>query len=188
MKSKKYSAIFLDRDGVINVDHGFVHQIEKFDFLPGVKDALRIMKVKGYLLILVTNQAGIAYGYYTEEDHLKLDSYMQEELRKEGLAFDATYFCPHHSTKGIGKYRVECECRKPKPGMLLNACREFNIDIKTSYMVGDRMTDIEAGRNAGCVDSFLVKTGKPLPNFGEDLPNFVKDDLLEVAKFIPSCR
>ncbi|MEG0729906.1 MAG: HAD family hydrolase [Cetobacterium sp.] len=111
--------IFLDRDGTINVEKNYLHKIEDFEFENRAIEALKILSDLGYQLIVVTNQSGIARGYYGEEDLEKLNNYMMEELKKNGVEITACYFCPHHLEKGVGRYKVECECRKPNPGMLL---------------------------------------------------------------------
>ena len=180
-----HAAVFMDRDGVINEDRAYVHRVEDFAWIAGVKEALGILRGKGYLLVLVTNQAGIAYGYYALEDYLTLTGWMQQELARENLAFDGVYFCPHHPTKGQAPYLASCRCRKPGTGMLEEARRDLDISFADSYMVGDRMTDVETDRNAGCRQSFLVTTGKPLPDFQGATPDFVRRDLLAVATELP---
>ncbi len=143
-------AIFLDRDGVINEDLGYVHKIEDFHFVPGVFEALCHFKSLGYKLILVTNQSGIGRGYYSEEDFKKLISWMQERLEKEGVRLDAIYYCPHHPQQG-------CDCRKPRPGMLLQAIKEHSIDAVSSWMIGDKPSDIEAAKRAGIKNTILLE-------------------------------
>ncbi len=184
-KIMKKAAVFLDRDGVINEDHAFVHKIEDFVYIDGVKEALKIIKSKGYLSILVTNQAGIAYGYYTEEDYRILTDWMQNDLKTDSIEFDGIYFCPHHPEKGYPPYLMKCGCRKPETGMLIKAVEDFDIDLSSSFMVGDRMSDVETGVRAGCRGSFLVSTGKPLPHFTGNQPDFVRKNLLEVAMELP---
>ena len=140
--SFKTKAVFLDRDGVINVDHGYVYKIEDFEFVDGIFDELKRYKEEGYIFIVVTNQSGIGRGYYKEEEFLKLTDYMIAEFRKKGIEIKKVYHCPHTPDEG-------CECRKPKPGMLLKAMDEFNIDMKNSVMIGDKKSDMEAGECAG---------------------------------------
>ena len=178
------AAVFLDRDGVINVDHGFVHRIEDFEFVPRVHDALKIIREHGYLLILITNQAGVAYGMYTEDDVKILHDWMQRELDKEGLAFDGIYYCPHHPENGVNQYLCDCDCRKPKTGLIRKALADFDIDLKNSYMVGDRPSDIRTGINAGLKGSYLVRTGKPITDEGQNLADQVFSDLFEFAQQI----
>jgi D-glycero-D-manno-heptose 1,7-bisphosphate phosphatase len=138
-------AIFLDRDGVINVKLSgsrYVTNVSEFMFLPGVKRGLAILKRLGYLLILITNQRGIARGFMTSEDLDAVHNYMQKQLGKSNVAFDAIYHCPHEEFE-------KCSCRKPEPGMILAATSDLNVDRLTSYMVGDSSTDVAAGQSAG---------------------------------------
>ncbi len=149
-------AVFFDRDGVINVDHGYVGKISDFEFLDGVFTTLSAFRRLGYLLILTTNQSGIARGFYTEEDFLKLSDYMQSELQKHDAAFDGIYYCPHHPNAQVLQYKKECYCRKPKPGMFLEAIAKFDIDVNQSAMVGDHAGDLIAAKTAGISRLFLV--------------------------------
>lgn len=151
-------AIILDRDGTINVEKDYLHKIEDFEFEEGVIEGLKILSNLGYIFIVVTNQSGIARGYYTEEDLQILNDYIGKCLEEEGIKIEKFYYCPHHLEKGIGKYKIDCECRKPKPGMLEEAIKEFNIDRDKSFMIGDNISDIEAGINAK-VTPILVETG-----------------------------
>lgn len=151
-------AIFLDRDGTINVEKDYLYRIEDFVFEDGVIEGLKILKELGYIFIVVTNQSGIARGYYTKKDVEVLNLHIQEILAKEGICIEKFYYCPHHAEKGIGKYKVECNCRKPKTGMLDSGVEEFDIDREASYMVGDNISDLQAGINVG-MKPILVTTG-----------------------------
>lgn len=142
-------ALFLDRDGVINVDHGYVHRSEDFEFMPGIFKLVRTANQQGYLVIVVTNQAGIGRGYYSENQFLMLTDWMKGRFKAEGGCIDAVYFCPFHPQHGIGEYRRESECRKPAPGMLLQAQKDFGIDLRASILIGDKPSDISAGSTAG---------------------------------------
>ena len=142
-------ALFLDRDGVINVDRGYVHRQEDFEFMPGIFELVRTANKRGYLVVVVTNQAGIGRGYYSELQFLSLTSWMKECFRIEGARIDAVYFCPFHPEYGIGVYRQESDCRKPNPGMLFQAAKDFEIELTKSIIVGDKLSDMEAGRSAG---------------------------------------
>ncbi|WP_189405748.1 D-glycero-beta-D-manno-heptose 1,7-bisphosphate 7-phosphatase [Alteromonas halophila] len=155
-------AFFLDRDGVINADHGYVSQPEDFEFLPGVFEACCAIKAAGYLLVIVTNQAGIARGYYTEDDFHALTSWMRDQFRREGIDIDAIHYCPHHPTEGLAHYKQQCDCRKPAPGMLLEAAQRLNIDLAASVMVGDKPSDMEAGRRAGVPQLYAIEGGYAL--------------------------
>jgi D-glycero-D-manno-heptose 1,7-bisphosphate phosphatase len=150
--------VFLDRDGTINVEKEYLHRIEDFEFLPVVPKAIRRLNNAGYSVIVVTNQSGIARGYYGEEDVERLHRHLQSELAGYGAVIDAFYFCPHHPEQGIGDYKIECGCRKGAPGMLLQAAFDHELDLGSSWMVGDTLVDIEAGLLAGC-RSILVLTG-----------------------------
>lgn len=142
-------AVFLDRDGTINVEKNYLYKIEDFEFIQGVPEAIKLLNDAGYLVIVITNQAGIARGYYTEEDMHKLHRYINQELIKYGAHIDAYYFCPHHPVHGIGEYKKDCNCRKPKTGMLEAAIKDFDIDVSKSYMFGDKEWDVEAGERMG---------------------------------------
>ncbi len=151
-------AVFLDRDGTINVEKDYLYRIEDFEFIPGVPQALKRLQDAGFLLVVVTNQSGVARGYYALEDVERLHRHMCAELQKYGVILDGIYICPHHPDQGQPPYNVDCDCRKGKPGMLLQAARDLNIDLAASFMVGDKLTDLEAGHAAGC-QSLLVQTG-----------------------------
>ncbi|QGM80972.1 D-glycero-beta-D-manno-heptose 1,7-bisphosphate 7-phosphatase [Otariodibacter oris] len=176
-------AIFLDRDGTINIDHGYVHQIDDFQFIDGVIDALFALKQKGYLLVLVTNQSGIARGYFTEEQFLQLTEWFDWSLADRGVDFDGIYYCPHHP-EGIGEYREDCDCRKPKAGMFTQAIAELNIDPNQSIMVGDKLEDLLAAENAGVKTKILVRTGKPVTPEAEAKADKVLDSLADLPKYV----
>ena len=147
MSNKK--ALFLDRDGVINVDHGYVSEIENFEFTDGIFDVLKKYQKLGYLLIVVTNQSGIGRGYYTIEDFHSVTTHKLKELKKEGIIIDEVYHCPHNPDSN-------CGCRKPSPSMLLHAKEMYDIDMDASWMIGDKKTDIDAGHNAGVKNTILI--------------------------------
>ena len=142
-------ALFLDRDGVINIDHFYVHRPEHFHFIEGIFELVSAANRAGYLVIVVTNQAGIGRGYYTEGDFHSLTSWMLDTFKQRGAKVDAVYFCPFHPEHGVGDYKRESDCRKPRPGMLLKASKEYSIDLERSIMVGDKISDIQAGERAG---------------------------------------
>ena len=156
--SGKRRAVFLDRDGTINVEKKYLHRIEDFEFIPGVPEAIRRLKKAGFLVIVVSNQSGIARGYYDEQAVDKLHRHIQEELARYKTSVDGFYICPHHPEKGIGAYRIVCDCRKGEAGMLKRAALDHDIDLGQSFMVGDKPADVEAGERAGC-QSILVLTG-----------------------------
>lgn len=142
-------AIFLDRDGTLNRDFGYVHEISAWEWLPGSIAALKTLQGAGYLLIVISNQSGIARGFYSFEQLKSLEQWVSGQLQKEGIKINAWFYCPHAPDAG-------CYCRKPKPGMLLTAAEMFAIDLSESWMIGDKISDIEAGRNAGCKCVLLV--------------------------------
>lgn len=155
----KQKAVFLDRDGTINKYVGFLRNIDEFELMDGVTDAIKKVNASGYLAIVVTNQPVIARGEVSFEGLEEIHNKMETLLGKEGAYLDAIYFCPHHPHKGYEGERPElkfdCDCRKPKPGMLLNAARDFNIDLSQSWMIGDGENDIKAGQNAGCKTALI---------------------------------
>ncbi|HEX5460827.1 MAG TPA: D-glycero-beta-D-manno-heptose 1,7-bisphosphate 7-phosphatase [Steroidobacteraceae bacterium] len=175
-------AAFIDRDGVLNEERAFVHRVEDFAFVPGAIEALRALQAAGYLLVVITNQSGIARGLYTEADYLALTGHMRERLRAAGVTLDAVEYCPHLADAPVERYRADCDCRKPKPGMLTRAIRALDIDAPASFLVGDRLSDVEAGRAAGVGRCFLVRTGYPLPNEAVATADAVYDDLLTCVK------
>ncbi|WOE69550.1 D-glycero-beta-D-manno-heptose 1,7-bisphosphate 7-phosphatase [Hydrogenimonas thermophila] len=150
-------ALFLDRDGVINIDHGYVGKIEDFEFVDGILDFIKSAQKKGYLPIIVTNQSGIGRGYYSLEDFEKLTDWMLKKMRQAGIEIDRShvFHCPHSPDAG-------CNCRKPMPGMLLEAKQHFNIDMKNSWMIGDKQSDIEAAKNAGVGHTYLTEKNRKL--------------------------
>ncbi|MDO4267649.1 MAG: HAD family hydrolase [Eubacteriales bacterium] len=150
--------IFLDRDGTINEEVHYLFRREDLRIIPGVPAALRRLKEQGYRLVVVTNQAGVGRGYYREEDVKDLHLYMNELLQAEGAEIDGFFYCPHHPVYGIGAYKQVCRCRKPDVGMFEMAERLFDVDKAASWMVGDKETDLAAGRNYG-VRTALVGTG-----------------------------
>jgi D-glycero-D-manno-heptose 1,7-bisphosphate phosphatase len=145
--------VFLDRDGVINEDLGYVHRIEDFNFLKGVVEGIRLFKKLDFKIVIVTNQAGIADGRYTHKDVEILHDYMSSYLAEREASIDAIYYCPHRPSPDGRGY---CHCRKPMPGMIFEASRQLDIDLSSSVIVGDKMSDVEAGLNAGLYMSFLV--------------------------------
>lgn len=159
-------AVFLDRDGVINIDKAYVSKIEDFEFCEGVFEALKHFQNLGYLLIVVTNQSGIGRGYYSEEDFQILSDWMQKELLHVKIKIDAIYHCPHAP-------EVNCACRKPKSGMFLKAIEDFDIDVANSWMIGDKETDMEAAIVAGIPNTILL--GKTSVNFILDTINLIKN-------------
>lgn len=143
-------AIFLDRDGTINVEKQYLYRKEDFEFLPGVLEGLQLLQDAGFLLIVITNQSGIARGYYKEEDFLKLNSWMIKEFFKGGINITKVYYCPHLPDAPIEKYRTKCNCRKPALGLFEQAIKEFNIDLSNSFTIGDKMRDCIISLSTSC--------------------------------------
>lgn len=162
----KQKAVFLDRDGTINKYVGFLTKPEQFELIPGAAEAIKKINKSGYLAIVVTNQPVISRGDCTWEELREIHNKMETELGKEGAFVDAIYICPHHKDKGFEgerpEYKFDCECRKPKAGLLLLAAHDFNIDISQSIMIGDNNIDVESGINAGCLKTILIKTNESL--------------------------
>lgn len=153
------SAVFLDRDGVLNKDPPhYAHRLDQLELIPGSAEAVRILKQNNFTLIIVSNQSGIARGYYTEKDADIFNRALIMKLRESGGDIDGVYYCPHLPDAIIEKYKSCCDCRKPMAGMLHRAAQEHDIDLSSSYMVGDKISDIEAGKKAGCCP-ILVLTG-----------------------------
>ena len=151
--------LFLDRDGVINKEKNYLYKIEDFEFINGVFETCKYFQNIGFSIIIITNQAGIARDKYNEDDFEKLTTWMLNEFKKQDIDILKVYHCPHHPD-----FTGECSCRKPNPGMILTAQKEFQIDLKNSILVGDKNTDIKAGLNAGVSNNFLISTGHNIDN------------------------
>lgn len=154
-------AAFLDRDGVLNVDSGYVHRAGDFVWMPGAKEAVKFLNDSGYLVFVVTNQSGVARGYYTEKQVNDLHRWMNAELSRRGARIDAFYYCPHHPREGTGIYKKICTCRKPAPGLLLKASREWPADKRKSFLIGDKESDLQAAAGAG-IKGYLFSGGNLL--------------------------
>ena len=157
-KNKKSQALFLDRDGVINVDTGYVHTIEAFKFIEGIFELTHLAHTKNYLIFVVTNQAGIGRGYYSEKDFNQLTSWMIKKFSNRNVPIQKVYHSPYHPVHGVGFYKKDDEMRKPKPGMIKIAQKEFNLDLDASVLIGDKQSDIEAGKAAGVGKNILLST------------------------------
>lgn len=190
------SGVFLDRDGVINEEvFDYVKSLDEFRLLPKVGEAIRRLNQEGIPVILVSNQGGIAKGYYDEKTLHRIHDFMKRELAGFGAHIDRIYYCPHHPD-GKGVYRVNCSCRKPAPGMIIQGARDLCLCLKRSWMIGDKLSDIEAGKRAGC-RTILVLTGYGRMVMDEEKnwvvrPDFIRDNLYDAVSTIidmsgPNC-
>jgi D-glycero-D-manno-heptose 1,7-bisphosphate phosphatase len=178
------AAAFIDRDGVINAEVGHVHRIEDFRLLPGVPQALRRLSDCGFALVVITNQAGIAKGLYDQAAYDRLTLHMRERLATEGIALDGVYHCPHHPEGIVADYAVACDCRKPAPGLLLRAASDLGLDLSRSVMIGDKTSDVQAGRAAGVHWTVLVESGHALPADTGSLADHRCADLLQASRWV----
>ena len=161
-------AAFLDRDGVLNLDQGYVHRIEDFHWLPGATQALSLLQQAGLARVVVTNQSGIARGLYTLADLERLHEHMRRDLARQGLTLDGIHACPHHPDGVVAEYRLACDCRKPRPGLIERAAREHSLDLPASCLFGDKASDIEAGRRAGVGRCWLIGSAPAARACGAD--------------------
>lgn len=162
-------AVFFDRDGVLNVDHGYTFRKQDFHWIAGAIETIKYFNNHNYHVFVITNQSGIARGYYTEQDVQALHQFMNEELKKQEAHVDAFYYCPHHPDGKIEGYQKSCDCRKPEPGMIYRAMKEWAVDIASSFMIGDKLSDIKAAKAAG-ITGYLFT--------GDHLFEFVKERIL----------
>ncbi len=172
-------AIFLDRDGTINVDKHYIHKVEDLELIPFATEGMRLLS-KNYLLIIATNQSGIGRGLYSLEDYFVVREKLTQILNQEKIKISGEYYCPHHM-EGVGEYKLDCNCRKPKTGMLERASKDFNLELNECWMIGDKLSDIMAGKNAGCKTIHVLsgQTEKPILS-----ANFVAKNLLDAADYI----
>lgn len=175
--AKSVSAIFLDRDGTINFDNGYIHEIDDFQFIEGVIEAMKKLKKMGFILVVATNQSGLARGIFSEEQFMRLTEWMNWSLANCGVDLDGIYFCPHHPHAVVNRLCQKCYCRKPKPGMLLEAKRHLHIDMTSSYMVGDKLDDMLAGKAAGVDTQVLVRSGKAVTEQANAAANWIISSL-----------
>lgn len=182
-------AVFLDRDGTINEEVGYVNHPDRFKIIPGVVKAIKILNEMGFLVIVVTNQGGVAKGFFDEKFLNKLHNKLIKELKRKGAKIDAIYYCPHHPHGKVKEYSIVCNCRKPATGLIEKACEDFNIDMENSYLVGDQKRDIEFGKKLK-LKTILVKTGYGkgelfFKKFDNDTkPDYVSENLLEAVRWI----
>jgi len=183
-------AVFLDRDGTICEEVGYLARPDQVTLVPGSAQAIRRLNQAGVLAIVTTNQSGVARGYFTEEDVRAVHWRLRELLAEQGARLDAIYYCPHHAEQGTGPYRVNCDCRKPRPGMLLRAARELPVNLAASYVVGDKLADVEFGRALNLA-TVLVLTGygaaernRLADSAAGSQPDFIAADLPQAVEWI----
>jgi D-glycero-D-manno-heptose 1,7-bisphosphate phosphatase len=182
-------AVFIDRDGTISEEVGYVNHPARYRVFPFAAEAIKLLNEAGWLAILVTNQAGVARGYFAEEMIGAVHDILTEDLRRGGARLDAIYYCPHHPSVGEPPYRLDCDCRKPKPGLIRRAAEEFDINLAESWMIGDRYSDAELARNAG-VRAALVLSGYGRGEWEHQRsawrhePDVIAENLLEAVRKI----
>lgn len=185
----KRPAVFVDRDGTINEQMGYINHVSRFTFLPGTAEAIKLLNIHRFLVIVISNQSGVARGYFPIELVNEVHCRMKTMLEKEGAWVDAVYFCPHHPSGNVAEYRKACDCRKPATGMVRKAIDRFDIDLKSSYVIGDRLSDIEMAERLD-LKGILVRTGYGRGEIEHLLPGstlrpvYIADDLLEAVKWI----
>jgi D-glycero-D-manno-heptose 1,7-bisphosphate phosphatase len=175
------SCIFLDRDGVINRDFGYVGRWADFEFIVGAPEAMRTLTLAGHALVIITNQSGIARGYYSNDDYLRLTEQMLEALAGFGVDVLGVYHCPHHPSGSVSAFAVSCDCRKPKPGMILRAAAEHNLDLAASVLIGDKRSDMIAAAAAGVGRRYLLAATEP-QNAGDVLIDGQYADLADCVR------
>ena len=164
---KKQPAVFFDRDGVLNVDKGPISKRAEFIWMPGAIEAIKLLNDKGYFVFVVTNQSGIARGYFTEEDVYELHSLMEEDVENQDAVIHSFYFCPHHPDGIVEEFATVCNCRKPLPGLIGQACQEWPVDLSASFLIGDMQRDLDAAKGAG-IPGYLFSGGN-LYDFVQDI-------------------
>lgn len=180
---KKNRAVFLDRDGTINEEVGYLSRLEELKIYDNAAEAIRLLRQKGFLAIVITNQSGVARGFFSEDFILTVHNKMNEYMKERGAWLDALYYCPHHPRYGNEHYRKECSCRKPHPGLLIRAAEDFDIDLKRSYVVGDMPRDMDTARRVGA-KGVMVKTGYGRNVVATSKPDYIAEDLLDAANWI----
>lgn len=175
-------AVFLDRDGVIIADTGYIDSIKRVFFLPGVAEGLKKLQEKGFMLVIITNQSGVARGFFSEQTLKGINKNILDRLKIQGVEIEKVYYCPHHPEGKIKEYTLQCDCRKPLPGMILQAARELNIDLGASFLIGDSERDILAGQSAGCKTILLKNPKKELNSSVK--PDKIVENLQQAVEFI----
>jgi D-glycero-D-manno-heptose 1,7-bisphosphate phosphatase len=181
-------AVFLDRDGTLNEEIDFLRTADELKLIPGAASAVRTLNTLGIITCVISNQSGVARGYLTEDDLVPIHARLNRKLQDEGARVDAIYYCPHHPTEANPPYRIACDCRKPKPGMLKKGEKEWGIDLQRSFVVGDRIADVQAGQAVGA-RTVLVLTGYGKASLEECrrehiTPDFIAPSIVEAVQFI----
>jgi D-glycero-D-manno-heptose 1,7-bisphosphate phosphatase len=185
----KNRAIFIDRDGTLNEEVGYITEISQFRLFDFAAESIKLINDAGWYAVIITNQAGIARGQYTEEFLRQLHAEMESSLRRRGARLDAIYYCPHHPDFGVPPYRQDCNCRKPKPGLIEKAAKDLSLDLKECYVIGDRKRDVEMGHAAGA-RSVMVMTGYGREEYWDRhvcwtrQPDQVCENLLEAVRWV----
>jgi D-glycero-D-manno-heptose 1,7-bisphosphate phosphatase len=180
MKNSENKAIFLDRDGVVNVEKNYVNRIEDFEFIDGIFEFCALVQQLDFKIFIITNQAGIGRGYYTIDDFDRLTDWMLAQFKAHGIHIEKVYYCPYHPTAGVGAYRKSSYDRKPNPGMILKAQREFDLDLSKSILVGDKDSDLEAGRAAGVNWNLKLSHDRNAP----DRDELIFTELSDIAEWM----
>ena len=185
----KRRAVFIDRDGTVSEEVGYVNHPTRYRVFPFAAEAVRLLNEAGVLAVLVTNQAGVARGYFAEELIETVHNLLRQELERDGARLDAIYYCPHHPSVGAPPYRLDCDCRKPRPGLLQRAARDLDLDLTASWMIGDRYGDVELARNAGVRAAFVLSGyGRGEWEYQraawQHEPDLIADDLLAAVREI----
>ena len=182
-------AVFIDRDGTINEQRGYINHLSRFEILPGVPEAIGLLNQNGFLALVVSNQSGVGRGYFPIELVQEVHGFMHASLKEKGAIIDGTFFCPHYPQGRVPEYTKDCDCRKPKTGLIDKARKAFEIDMSRSYVVGDRITDLELAHRCN-LKGILVKTGYGLGDIAYVLPHrdikpaYIAEDLLDAIKWI----
>ena len=180
---KRNAAVFMDRDGTLNEEVGYLSRLDALVLIPGAGEAVRRINESGMKAVVVSNQSGIARGYFTEAFVESVHDLLNRMLREQGAHIDRFYFCPHHPVHGNGPYKIQCDCRKPEPGLLLRAAEELDIDLGRSYLIGDMLKDIDTAKKVGA-KGVLVRTGYGRNIIVTDKPAYIAEDILDATRWI----
>lgn len=183
-----HRAIFVDRDGTLIEDQRYNFQPDSLQLLPGVPSGLRVLREAGYKLVVITNQSGVARGLFDEDRVQEVHARLARILAEEGVFIDAFYYCPHYEKGLVPEYSIDCDCRKPKPGMILRAARELLVDLAESWVIGDIYDDVEAGQRAGCKTVLIDGDSTEAPKGNRAAPTYIARDFLQAVTLILNHR